>query len=181
MVDYTLRSELLEWGKERRATAATESYHSQSLSGATFLSHSSKDGELVAGATKILENHGARVYIDEIDPAMPPTTSKVTADTLKSRIKQTKRFVLLASENSKDSRWVPWELGCADGFKSTKKIAIFPAVESRYATSWTSQEYLGLYDRIVWGGIKGYEKDLWMVLDEDANTAVPLCDWLLGD
>lgn len=183
MLQYTTRANLIDWGNQVQKSAPVTprySQHSNSLAAATFLSHSSKDRELVAGATLILENHGAQVYIDEVDPQMPPTTSRETAEILKSRIRDTKRFVLLASNNSKDSRWVPWELGYADGHKGTDRIAIFPAVDVWYETGWTSQEYLGLYDRIIWGNIKGYTDAMWIVLNEQENTASPLRKWLQG-
>ncbi len=38
-----------------------------------FLSHSSKDAELLPGAITILENHGGYVYIDKKDPRLPDT------------------------------------------------------------------------------------------------------------
>lgn len=153
---------------------------SRSLAGSTFLSHSSKDDDLVAGAIRVLENHGAKVYVDEIDPEMPPYTTEKTAALLKTRIRDTSRFVLLASKNSKESKWVPWELGIADGVKGTSKIALFPASDSSYDKVWASWEYLGLYDRIVWGKLDGYQKEVWMVLDETRNTGVELGKWLTG-
>ena len=151
---------------------------SQLLGSATFLSHSSKDKELVVGAIQVLEGHGAKVYIDEVDPEMPPYTSEETAGILKSRIRQTQRFVLLASANSKDSRWVPWELGVADGYKGLEKIALFPAAENTSERDWALWEYLGLYHRIVWGEMNGRPDPLWMVLDYKRFTAIPLRDWL---
>jgi hypothetical protein len=111
---------------------------------------------------------------------MPPYTSATTAALLKSRICETSRFVLLASTNSKDSRWVPWELGIADGVKLPAHIALFPASDSPYEQSWASWEYLGLYDRIVWGKLNGYDGNVWMVLDEKSNTATELRRWLRG-
>jgi len=152
----------------------------RTLTGATFLSHSSKDEDLVVGATIVLESHGARVYVDEVDPEMPPYTSDVTANLLKSRIRQTKRFVLLTSKNSKESRWVPWELGVADGYKELDEIALFPSSDDAKDMTWASWEYLGLYRRIVWGKIKGHQGDLWMVWDHKANTATSLRSWLNG-
>ena len=146
----------------------------------TFLSHSSKDKELLEGAMEILYNHGARVYIDEVDPLMPPYTTAATAALLKQRISQNQRFVLLASENSKESRWVSWELGVADGEKGLANIALFPASERTHEDNWASWEYLGLYHRIVWGKLTGYENELWMVLDARRNTAIKLSKWLAG-
>lgn len=151
---------------------------SRSLTGSTFLSHSSKDQDLVVGAIIVLENHGAQVYVDEIDPEMPPYTTEETANLLKSRISQTKRFILLASKNSKESRWVPWELGIADGTKDLSKIALFPSSDSSWEQTWAEWEYLGLYQRIVWGTIKGREGDEWIVWNHKKNTASTLRDWL---
>lgn len=150
------------------------------LEGATFLSHSTKDDDLVVGATIVLENHGAKVYTDKVDPEMPPYTTEKTASLLKTRIRQTKRFVLLASKNSKESRWVPWELGVADGYKGIPKIALFPSADDPNDMTWASWEYLGLYPRIVWGEIKDRPNPLWMVWDHKTNTATPLRDWLAG-
>jgi hypothetical protein len=145
---------------------------------ATFLSHSTKDDDgIVLGAVSILKNHGAHVYLDKIDPNMPPYTSAKTAELLKTRINQSKRFVVLATENSKSSKWVPWELGIADGFKGMNPVAIFPAVENWHQTDWTHWEYLGLYQRIIWGTIEKSEAQ-WIALNEEENTAIPLRRWL---
>lgn len=181
MISYTTKSEFRSFADEiplQEQLQLRKRAEERSPSGATFLSHSSKDEELVVGAIRILENHGGTVYVDKIDPELPPYTSEQTASTLKKRIDQTSKFVLLASKNSKESKWVPWELGIADGKKGLSKIALFPAVEQRHDTSWTSWEYMGLYRRIVWGDLKGHPKPIWMVLDEKKNTATPLSQWL---
>lgn len=183
MVEFITRDELRGFAAKRSITEQASIRRSASerqLAGSTFLSHSSKDEDLVVGATIVLENHGAKVYIDKIDPEMPPYTTAKTADLLKDRIRQTKRFVLLTSPNSKESRWVPWELGIADGYKTINKIALFPSADRPSDMAWAEWEYLGLYQRIVWGKIKGNDKSLWIVWDHRQNTAVPLPDWLAG-
>lgn len=183
MISYATKDELRRFSSEiplNERVALRKSASSRGLVGSTFLSHSSKDEDLVVGATRVLENHGAKVYIDEIDPEMPPYTSDETAAILKKRISQAARFVLLASKNSQQSTWVPWELGIADGDKGMGRIALFPAVESSNEKAWTSWEYLGLYRRIVWGNLEGYSDPLWMVLDEKKNTAIRLREWLAG-
>lgn len=183
MISYITKDELRSFAANislSEQAAIRKRASSGNLEGATFLSHSSKDKELVVGAIKVLEGHGAKVYIDEIDPEMPPYTTDETANLLKKRIGQTKRFVLLASPNSKDSRWVPWELGIADGYKGIPKIALFPAADRSNETSWASWEYLGLYNRIVWGDLEGYKDRVWMVLDEKRNVATELAAWLKG-
>jgi hypothetical protein len=177
------REELRGIAAQRTASeqaSIRKSASTRTLEGSTFLSHSSKDDDLVIGATVILENHGAKVYTDKVDPEMPPYTTEQTADLLKNRIKQTKRFVLLASKNSKESRWVPWELGIADGYKGVGKIALFPSADDENDMTWANWEYLGLYPRIVWGPMDTQPKPLWMVWDHRKNRATPLADWLSG-
>ena len=183
MVEYATRSDLLGFAANLNVSeqaSVRKTAEDRSPEGATFLSHSSKDQELVIGAVRLLTGHGATVYIDKKDPTLPPYTSKDTAIGLKKRIQQSQKFVLLASKNSKDSRWVPWELGIADQAKGLSKVAILPTVESPTDVTWTNWEYLGLYDRIVWGDLKGREKPVWMVLDETKNTATELSAWLMS-
>ena len=132
MVQYITKSKLREFAAElpiREQASLRKSAAARALAGSTFLSHSSKDEDLVVGVIRVLEGHGATVYVDEIDPQMPPYTNSETAALLKQRIQQTRRFVMLTSENSKESRWVPWELGIADGYKGVSEIALFPASE----------------------------------------------------
>ncbi|WP_322886918.1 toll/interleukin-1 receptor domain-containing protein [Sinorhizobium medicae] len=180
-MQFVTRAELRSFAASKSVSeqaSIRKSAASQTLVGSTFLSHSSKDEDLVVGATIVLENHGARVYTDEIDPEMPPYTSEETARLLKSRINQTKRFVLLTSKNSKESRWVPWELGIADGYKGLYPIALFPSSDNANDMSWASWEYLGLYQQILWGQIKGRKEKEWIVLNREEFSAVTLRDWL---
>ncbi|MCD5986271.1 toll/interleukin-1 receptor domain-containing protein [Pseudomonas sp. CDFA 610] len=168
--------------KNIAANASQSRYFTKSLAASahklTFISHSSKDGELVEGAIEVIASHGGIPYIDEIDPAMPDHTSEQTAELLKKRIAECKRFVLLTSPNSKDSRWVPWELGLADGKKGIQTIAIFGASDSAGDDAWSSWEYMGLYQRIIWGRLQGYANELWMVYSQKTDSAVTLESWL---
>src|SRR5438105_3224513 len=127
MVDYITRDEI-----RRTAGSLTEQASilrkalNRSPDGSTFLSHSSKDAELLPGVVAILERHGASVYVDKKDEALPPNTSRETAEILRSRIRTCKKFVLFTTKSSKDSRWMPWELGLADGFKRFGNTAVLP-------------------------------------------------------
>jgi hypothetical protein len=181
MFEFATRDDLKKIANQinlNEQVSIRKSAETEALDGATFLSHSTKDMELVAGAIRLLQAYGAVVYIDKKDSSLPPYTNKQTAKNLKSRISQCKKFVLLASHNSNESKWVPWELGIADGYKGLQNTAILPAVEDQNNTSWTSWEYLGLYDRIVWGDLRGHPKKVWMVLDERNNVAFTLKEWL---
>jgi len=143
-----------------------------------FLSHSSDDDDLAAGAVQILENHGGHVYLDHGDPNLSDSDCAAIAEELRNAIRRCKRFVMLATPRSKDSKWIPWELGLGDGVHNPTNVAIFPAAENSFDQDWAEREYLRLYRKIVWGRLEGYEDFLWLVLDMSANTAVKLADWL---
>lgn len=180
-VRYTTSDDLRRFGAElddTRRRVIVETAKARSPRFATFLSHSSKDADLLPGVVLILENHGATVYLDKKDDSLPPYTSRETASALRSRVSDSSKFVLLASENSKDSRWVPWELGLADGYKRPDNVAVFPSVDKWYDFTWTEHEYLGVYDRIVWGDHVDYKDKIWMVLNQEHNTATELRRWL---
>lgn len=114
MVEYYTRQDIANFsesmGSQLRESVRKRA-EGRSPQNATFLSHSSRDADVILPIVKILEDHGSSVYIDKKDPSLPPYTSKETASILRMRIGQSKKFVLLASQNSKDSKWVPWELG----------------------------------------------------------------------
>ena len=153
---------------------------SRTTSGKTvFLSHSSRDKEYLPAVISILQNHGGRVYVDCEDDRLPTTPNRETAEILRGTVKACRRFVLLVTTNSKDSRWIPWELGLADGEKGQRPVALFPAAEYSHQQKWSETEYLGLYQRIVWGKIEDVTKENeWLVLNHEKNTAVTLRRWL---
>lgn len=115
------------------------------------MSHSSKDAEYLPGVINLLENHGASVYCDLGDNRLPDNPNPETAAILKNQIKVSRKLVVFVTTNSKDSKWVPWELGIGDESLSTNNVALLPAATYNYEQSWAQQEYLGLYRHIVWG------------------------------
>lgn len=164
-------------GSKNERTILEDRAAQASVSNSVFLSHSSKDVNILAGAIALLEKHGGTVYIDKKDSSLPSVTSTSTAEKLRQRIKDCRKFVILTSENSKDSRWVPWELGLADSYRTPANVAILPTVMSG-DHNWTEQEYLGLYRRITYGQIDGQSRDVFMVWDHIRNTASELSRWL---
>jgi len=138
-----------------------------------FLSHSHLDRDLVESARFLLAEHGVQeVYIDWKDLNMPNITSPETAEQLKNHISDSNKFIMLASENAINSRWVPWELGYADSAKGISNIAIFP-VKNDYDRDWQRVEYLGIYHVIMItdsnelavfppGNTKGWHLKNWM-------------------
>lgn len=138
-----------------------------------FLSHSSKDAEIVLGVKKILEGKGLKVYVDwDTDSQLDRRqVSAETAELIRKRMRQSKSLIYIATSNSSDSKWMPWELGFFDGY-SSGSVAIFPLVEFSYQ-SFSGQEYLGIYPLIDQGKYSDTKEedifvkrhDGWMSLD----------------
>lgn len=113
-----------------------------------FLSHSSKDKQLILGVKQFIEDSGYSVYIDWVDdPQLDRANVNVqTADVLRTRMKQSKFLLYVDSNNANASKWMPWELGYFDGYKPNK-IGILP-IRQNPEGYYTGQEYLGLYPKI---------------------------------
>jgi len=134
-----------------------------------FLSHSHKDKDLVQPAIAFLRSHGVSVYVDWMDEGMPDVVSGETAKRIKEKIGQQKKFLLMVTENSKDSRWVPWELGFADPVKGMNHIAILPISDGG---QFTQNEYMSIYPKIR------LESDIWWVWTDDPIALTQLTSWL---
>ena len=143
-----------------------------------FLSHSSADVGYIPGVVGFLQQHGASVYVDNGDATLPEYTNSETGNILRSRVKGCPRFVLLVSENSKGSRWIPWELGLADGFKGLYSVALLPIAQSSTESNWVQLEYLGLYPRIVKVYLQGDAEPSWCVRSPKSGRFWLLHVWL---
>jgi len=142
-----------------------------------FLSHSHKDNRYLPGVISVLENHGASVYVDVQDTSLPETPSLETAAILRNNLSACRKFIVFVTTESKDSKWIPWELGLGDGEKTMRNVALFPAAKQDNEKAWAEREYLALYDRIVWGQFKDQPFE-WLVHHYQDNTATKLKEWL---
>jgi hypothetical protein len=86
-----------------------------------------------------------KVYVDWMDEGMPDVVSGETAKKIKLRIQEHRKFLVLVTEHSNDSRWVPWELGYADPTKGMDHIATFPVAETH---DFAQNEYLKIYPKL---------------------------------
>ena len=116
-----------------------------------FLSHSYYDAKINEGLflqiIEYFENKKFNVYVDWIDDSeinRDEVTEK-TANIIKNRIINSRCLIYLTSQNSDNSKWMPWELGFKDGLDG--KVCIMPLVENR-KTRFEGQAYLGLYPEI---------------------------------
>ncbi|CAN5702544.1 hypothetical protein BH23GEM9_BH23GEM9_20160 [soil metagenome] len=170
------RAELLEYGGGTQKGYRAENYRASSRGAATatvFLSHSHEDRDLVEPAANFLASLGVKVYVDWQDPLMPAITSADTARRIRHMIRVNKRFLLLATERSLGSRWVPWELGYADGEKAFVDIAVLPISEATYRQA--PNEYIQVYQRIV----EASTGDWYVFEPDENNSSLSVKDWLL--
>lgn len=111
-----------------------------------FLSHSHADRELALGLQRLLASRGLSLYLDWQDAEMPPSPNRDTAERIKARIGLSDFFLLLATSNAMNSRWVPWEIGVADSRKASDHIIVVPVRDS--SGRYHGNEYLQLYSRL---------------------------------
>ena len=157
-----------------------------------FISHKHSDLEDIEeleGVIKMLEELGAKIYLDGMDNKMPDQTSGETAQRIKEVIKHSKKFILLATEKAIESYWCNWELGIGDTYKYIDNIAILPIKEKGEQDSkFKGNEYLQIYPRIdlhekgfynIWREYieKGYY--VTKPLNNDGKRIItPLKEWL---
>jgi hypothetical protein len=167
LFEYTSRAQFVNEARAKQPSAPV------SAQVTVFLSHSHKDKDLVKPAVNFLNNQGVRVYVDWLDSDMPAEVSAETAVKIRAKIKENRKFVMLSSENSLSSRWVPWELGFCDGEKNGNHLAVFPISNDNGV--YTGNEYVRLYPQIQY--ING---EWWVYLSNSVTPTicVKLKDWL---
>lgn len=142
---FITRSELEKYSHKydirKSIKLAEATYHTR-----IFLSHSHKDRSLVNAIRGWLAENGVQAYVDWLDEDMPKEICPQTAHRIREKISESDKFLLLATEHSLNSKWVPWELGCADGIKSAENIAVLTVREN--GRDFPGNEYLNLYPRI---------------------------------
>jgi hypothetical protein len=152
-----------------------------------FLSHSFSDAHLsperVLKLKAVLEAFNYEVYVDWlIDShlnrnAVTPTT----AHWLRVRMDSSKCLFFATSESSQNSRWMPWELGYKDG--NTGKggqvgmVAILPISQYQNQTTFTGQEYLGIYPFTYYADDTSGKQRFW--ISQNGNS-ISLDAWLAG-
>lgn len=139
-----LRSASSRSGRVVVAKSLNEARSKKQITG--FLCHSHKDQDLAKGLQVMLKENGWDIYIDWEDHEMPSTPNIETATRIKSKINDTDWFLFLATNNSTQSRWCPWEIGYADSTKGYKKILIVSIEDD--SGNWYGNEYLQLYKYI---------------------------------
>ncbi len=142
-----------------------------------FLSHAFDDKELILGVALILEDLGYTVYLDwRDDPSLDRTNvNQVTALKLRERMRNSKCLFFATTDNTSNSKWMPWELGFKDG--QSNRSAILPLQATR-PDDYKGQEYLGIYPYITQQRSDKQEEKLWV---RRSRTCYVVFDaWLNG-
>ena len=80
------------------------------------------------------------------------------------------------SENAKNSRWMPWELGYFDGLRNSR-VAVLP-ISTSNNSNVSGDEFVGLYYFIqIHNTIGTNEKDLWVY---NGTDNVYFKSWIKG-
>ena len=138
-----------------------------------FLSHNHRDKDVLDNVIGELKSLGVNVYVDWNDENIPYVTSGETARRIKEKIRNCKKFILVATEAAIASKWCNWELGYGDAYKYKDHIAIMPIKESRDRI-FTGSEYLQIYPIIT----NEYQYSLGNYYVEYQGTKIGLKDWL---
>ena len=144
-----------------------------------FISHSSLDRELILTLVDLFNKSGYSVYVDWINDRQlnRNNVDRATAETLRNRMQQARGLAYIATSNTTNSKWCPWELGYMDG-KKDGKCTILPVLESSSST-FKGQEYLGLYYYLTYAKVRGLNKyDFWV--NDNDGAYVTLLSWLNG-
>lgn len=141
-----------------------------------FISHSHAELDDIRGIITRIEKLGKyECYVDNDDHDMPKNTNGNTAKLLKQRIRNAKKFILILTEKSIDSKWCNWELGFGDYDKFGKNaIAILPITETRATDrNFIGKEYLSIYHRVS----LSTKKNL-LVIDPTTDEAITFKQWM---
>jgi len=145
-----------------------------------FLSHSSKESdEAIEGTLSFFKiEFNAKVFVDRKDANLSGIPSTEAAPYLKENIIKIPKFVIMMSPDTYSSKWIPWELGLADGSKGYDKIALYFVNQDGTDNIASKQEYFGLYPQMWFGRMEGQVVDTWNVYDTRDKSSWYLKDWI---
>jgi len=143
-----------------------------------FLSHSHLDEAALARIAALFQMNGAPVYLANQDSSLPQAASVDTAKGIREKIVQIPRLVVVSSRNLSTSRWVPWEIGIADGTRGREYVALVPLSIATDRPPAMEQEYLDMYPAVCWVTPKGSSVREVAVNDPFDGHYWPLKRWL---
>jgi hypothetical protein len=135
------QSKLYEFSSKREFIKANEGARYD-----VFLSHSTEDKDLIKKIRDTLENtFHISVYIDWDEDAGTPRDE--IANVVKDAMNKSESFLVVKTDNSDDSSWVPWETGYFDNIKADRIGVLLVEDENKHFNHKTflHREYLKNY------------------------------------
>lgn len=101
-----------------------------------FISHKNTDAMLAEKVARRIRANGLETYLDTIDDALVKDGPEL-ADVLLARMGQCQQLIAVVSSQTKDSWWVPWEIGVGSekGFRMASYSESYVSLPS-YLEKW---------------------------------------------
>ena len=114
-----------------------------------FVSHYNEDSELARKIASWIRNFGMTAFLDVDDPDLPPEDGADLAGYIKRVINESHGLVVVTSNKTVNSWWVPYEIGVADQKDLVLATYILDKVElPSYLQKWpmlSNKENLGCW------------------------------------
>jgi hypothetical protein len=134
-----------------------------------FLSHKKEDGTKTLQIEAYLKGKGVTCYVDAFDPELQ-TTDDITA-TLMKRIRLCSHLMAVVSEYTKESWWVPFEIGVAsDADKRISSYQVTTVQLPDFLRKWPILDSQSDLDRFV----ELYKKDKVVQYSESKTAYQPI-------
>jgi|GEM_PF-549503 len=106
------------------------------MANTVFISHKNTDSLLAARVAKRIERNGLGTYLDVIDDALVKDGPDL-ADLLLERMSKCDQLIAVVSASTRDSWWVPWEIGVGSekGFRMATYSEVLVSLPS-YLEKW---------------------------------------------
>ena len=112
------------WGSTRTVqNVLMKSYAQSRQVSDVFISHNRRDLDSSLALARVLDERRFEVYIDFYDEDLVPGDPDID-NGLVSTIRLTKSLVIVVSQNTRESWWVPWEVGISTPLN--KPRAVYP-------------------------------------------------------
>ena len=110
------------WGSTRRlGTVLMKSYTTYSEQSDVFLSYRHKDQDVALTLAGELDRAGVDVFIDFYDGTLDPADEHLDR-ALVSAIRNSDTMVIVVSDYTRQSWWVPWEVGVSTPYGKPRAI-----------------------------------------------------------
>ena len=126
-----------------------------------FISHSYKDKEDADRLGQLFEAKGYKPFIDwqKTDLQDRSQMDADRAKVLRQVLKNCRFLVFIATSNSEESVWCPWELGIVDASTNGKCFIMPPLDDYLDSDDYKENEYLEIYKELSFDFLHGFLVD----------------------